>query len=100
MSQATGSSLESFLAALQPIAILLLLLGPAARDAAAQEPKPAPAPPAAATPATLTPSGPGTTVVVTPSIDNQEQMGQVFDEFFKVGLDLEKPLAVHGFTLK
>lgn len=105
MSQATGSSPESFLAALRPIAILLLLLVSEARAASAQEPKPAPAPPTTTAPAPgsaapLPATGPGTTVVVTASpIDNQQQMELVFDQFYKVGLDLEKPLAVHGLTL-
>jgi Peptidase family M1 domain len=103
MSQPTGSSPESFLAALRPVAVLLMLLVPAARGASAQEPKPAPAPaPSAATGSgtAQTPTLPVTTVVVTASpIDTQEQMELVFDQFYKVGLDLEKPFAVHGLTL-
>src|SRR5690242_18264951 len=105
MSHATGSPLESFLAALRHIAILLMLLGPASRGAAAQESKPAPAPgaPTATAPGTgaaLPPAGPATTVVVTASpIETQEQMELVFEQFYKVALDLEKPLAVHGLTL-
>jgi hypothetical protein len=35
-----------------------------------------------------------------PPISTQEQMEQVFDEFYQVGLDLEKPLAVHALTIK
>jgi hypothetical protein len=33
-------------------------------------------------------------------IVNQQQMEAAFDEFFKLGLDLEKPLAVHGLAIK
>ncbi|HYV86011.1 MAG TPA: M1 family aminopeptidase [Patescibacteria group bacterium] len=87
--------------ALARIAILLALLGPAARPASAQQPAPAPsqaaAPAAAAAPA---PAPAGVPPAPASPIANQEQMGLVFDDFFKVGLDLEKPLAVHGLVLK
>jgi len=35
-----------------------------------------------------------------PPLASQQQMELAFDQFFKVGLDLEKPLAVHGLTIK
>jgi hypothetical protein len=92
-----------------PIAMLLILLGSAGGTLSAQTQSPAPAPQPAPTPGqpppgnatTPLPSTAGATVVVTATpITSQEQMGQVFDDFFKVGLDLDKPLAVHNVTLK
>ena len=35
-----------------------------------------------------------------PSIDSQQSMELAFDEFFKVGLDLARPLSVRGLTIK
>jgi aminopeptidase N len=56
---------------------------PPAQAAPDAEPVAAPAPDAAA-----------------PPLANQQQMSFAFDEFFKVGLDLDKPLTVHNLTLK
>jgi Peptidase family M1 domain len=85
--------------AFQPLVMLLILLGPAGGALPAQTPTPAP--PAPSAPSAPAATGAGTTVVVTASpITNADQMGQVFDDFAKVGLDLGKPLTVHGLTLK
>ena len=67
---------------------------------APKPPAPAPAParpaPAPATPA----SKPDSAASIGPPITTQSEMETQFDQFYKIGLDLEHPLAVREFTLK
>ncbi len=43
---------------------------------------------------------PAATAPPAPPLDNQAEMEQVFDQFFKVGLDLDHPLQVRDLTIK
>jgi hypothetical protein len=81
---------------MRPLAGLALFAAALALSAAAfaQTPAPATAPPPPAAQASPAPDG------ATGPLINQPQMEAAFDEFFKVGLDLEKPLAVHGLTIR
>src|SRR5262249_53922900 len=73
------------------IGLALVSIVPGAWRAFAQAP--APAPPAA-------PPAPPTGAPAAPVVTTRQEMETVFDEFFKVGLDVEKPLALQGFVLK
>jgi hypothetical protein len=72
--------------------------------ASAQPSTPAPAPPA--TPPAAQPGAPVVAQAspvpetATGPVVNQQQRESAFDDFFKVGLDLEKPLAVHNLSIR
>src|SRR5204863_5562967 len=84
------------------LAAALVSSGALFAQAAAQTPAPAPSPAPAQAPAAPaaqpgTPSAPAPETATGPIV-NQQQMEAAFDDFYKVGLDLEKPLAVPGLT--
>jgi hypothetical protein len=74
----------------------------------APAPKPAPTPPPAKpAPAQTAPAKPdaaaaqaGPQIATAPPITTKEEMEGQFDQFYKVGLDLERPLAVHNLKLQ
>src|SRR5712675_1492542 len=83
----------------------LFAQAPAQTPAPAPSPTPAPAHPASAQAPAAPAAQPGAPAAPAPEtatgpIVNQEQMESAFDDFYKVGLDLEKPLAIHGLTIR
>ena len=66
-------------------------------------PKPAPAPvPAKPAPVQAAPAKPDAAPATPalPPITTQQELETLFDQFYKIGIDLEHPLAVRGYTLR
>jgi hypothetical protein len=80
---------------------------PGSQPPAAPKPPIAAPPPANPTPAQPAPARPDAAatqaapqIATAPPITTREEMEAEFDQFYKVGLDLERPLAVHNLKLR